>query len=1082
MRWCRRSLSIVVGIGLLLAALILAVQFVGVGAIGQERLQAAAQKALTSFAGFAVKADMEELRLVLSDRSLVALEVRKLDLDRAETGDTLIEADALRFGFKLWPLLSGRIEVGSVEIEGARIDLARLSNRSETSPDDPFWARPVEPGMLPQHVFSGLRRAYAAAERAGTRYITLRDVELVAADNPTRRATVDLRASVAPAGKLDFDGTVHVGGRAVAVTGQALRPVRDGPIRSLSVALELPRAGFLDAAIGGRDDGAERGQKLGALRLSLEGAETEAGKGSLALDLRFEDAAIGLGEDGTLSATGNLSAKVDDAADAITISRANLSVGRSLFNFVGSLGLQDRDGEGPPIYSFDLMSRRSIVAAADSPEADVSFAARVTGRIEPAGGRIVGDAVRIVTAAGQVSASAAVTLEAGKSPGLSLAVYASDLPTNEVKQFWPWFAAPGARNWVLSNLFGGRVTEGNLRLRVPPGRLGNGQPLDNDEVSGEFRVANARFDIAGHIPPVRDGIGMVKFQGADVDVFIDSGTVYMPSGRTVAASQGTLKIRNAHIRPRIGKLEIDVAGEAPAVVELASYEPIDVSSVIGLKPKEVSGDVKAHVAADIPLSNGIPRDMLRWRVALDYENLSLSKPFDGQTITDAKGVAVIEPEKADISASAKLNGVPAKLDLVEPLGQNKAQKRRNVTLTLDDKARRRILPGLDDIVAGTSEVRYEELENGLRKISVKLDAAELMLPWMNWRKGTGIPASASFVMEQKENEIALRDFNLEGQTFAASGRLTIANGELAFARFDGARLNRGDDFTITIERKAKAYAISMRGAAFDARSVIKQYLGTQADAGDAGGGGSVGVELNAKLTRLSGFSGEVLRDVSLTYVSDGRSSGRLETSATTHNGGTMTLSRNGGTIGANSNDAGAIMRFLDFYPNMEGGQMRVALRENGRTLSGSVAAQDFFIVNEPRLRSLVAATETGDDSQVDVSRVRFDRGYANIHKSGGSLELQNGVLRGPLIGTTFQGLLFDENDNISITGTFMPLYGLNRIFGEIPLFGEILGNGRDRGLIGITYRLMGKLDSPQLEVNPISAIAPGIFRQIFEYR
>ena len=92
------------------------------------------------------------------------------------------------------------------------------------------------------------------------------------------------------------------------------------------------------------------------------------------------------------------------------------------------------------------------------------------------------------------------------------------------------------------------------------------------------------------------------------------------------------------------------------------------------------------------------------------------------------------------------------------------------------------------------------------------------------------------------------------------------------------------------------------------------------------------------------------------------------------------------------------------------------------------------------------------------------------------------MLRGPLIGTTFQGTLYDRDNNMDMTGTFMPAYGLNRIFGEIPLFGVLLGNGRDRGLIGVTYRLRGKASKPDLDINPLSVIAPGIFRSIFEYR
>ena len=61
------------------------------------------------------------------------------------------------------------------------------------------------------------------------------------------------------------------------------------------------------------------------------------------------------------------------------------------------------------------------------------------------------------------------------------------------------------------------------------------------------------------------------------------------------------------------------------------------------------------------------------------------------------------------------------------------------------------------------------------------------------------------------------------------------------------------------------------------------------------------------------------------------------------------------------------------------------------------------------------------------------------------MALANGILHGELIGLAFQGTAYDRAGNIGISGTFMPAYGLNRIFGEIPLLGAILGNGQDRG-------------------------------------
>jgi hypothetical protein len=96
--------------------------------------------------------------------------------------------------------------------------------------------------------------------------------------------------------------------------------------------------------------------------------------------------------------------------------------------------------------------------------------------------------------------------------------------------------------------------------------------------------------------------------------------------------------------------------------------------------------------------------------------------------------------------------------------------------------------------------------------------------------------------------------------------------------------------------------------------------------------------------------------------------------------------------------------------------------------------------------------------------------------------IENGVLRGDQIGATFQGIVRDRKGNMDMTGTFMPAYGLNRLFAELPLIGVILGNGSDRGLIGITFKLTGKFDQPNLQINPLSIIAPGVFRQIFEFQ
>jgi hypothetical protein len=63
----------------------------------------------------------------------------------------------------------------------------------------------------------------------------------------------------------------------------------------------------------------------------------------------------------------------------------------------------------------------------------------------------------------------------------------------------------------------------------------------------------------------------------------------------------------------------------------------------------------------------------------------------------------------------------------------------------------------------------------------------------------------------------------------------------------------------------------------------------------------------------------------------------------------------------------------------------------------------------------------------------------------------------------------------------VPMYGLNNMFGNIPIFGPLLGGGSNEGLIGVTYEVVGTPGAPVLRVNPISALLPGVTRKFMEF-
>jgi hypothetical protein len=106
----------------------------------------------------------------------------------------------------------------------------------------------------------------------------------------------------------------------------------------------------------------------------------------------------------------------------------------------------------------------------------------------------------------------------------------------------------------------------------------------------------------------------------------------------------------------------------------------------------------------------------------------------------------------------------------------------------------------------------------------------------------------------------------------------------------------------------------------------------------------------------------------------------------------------------------------------------------------------------------------------------------DIVKSDNSLSIKNGILRAGDVGSNFSGTVYDAAGNMNLKGTFLPGYGLNNMVSKIPIVGLAFGNGTKSGFLGITYRLKGKAKNPEITVNPLSLIAPGVFRKIFEFR
>lgn len=1051
---------------------------------GAETMRRQAEQAVASMATGRAEASVGPSRLAFGDGSF-GLELTDVGLKALGSGVSIAEAGRLFFGLRLLPLLTGRLQLGDASLSGARLNLAALQS------DKPYdWTAGlrnqrglIDPDLIAVAVFRALDQAFNAVERGIPDTVQLDDVDLVL---PRGGESHMLRVETATLkrqgnGELGIVAQLSYGGRSIDVAGQAVRDAGTGLISSVDLSI-TSSAPDVDPA----EDSLEA-TRIGAFSLKVTGHERPGGAGPL---LKFagsiDRSVFDLGARGSHSGSLKLDATLEAGSGKLEVDRLLLETGRSLFDLNGAVGPRPATGapDDKPVYRFEFVSSRAVLAPENSSEQPLDFAAQLRGIFDPAEGKLTTQALEVRTSAGSVSGTAAVDLEEGLAPGIEMAVGLRDMPVSQVKQLWPWFSAVMARQWVYDHLFGGMVREANVEFKVAPGRLGNGVPLSKEEIVGRFVVEGTRFDMVPTMPPVREANGIVEVRGHEADITLQSGTVYLPSGRKVTGSNGTMLIGGGRTRPGTGKLSIDIAGDGAAVAELAAMEPINALRRLSFGAEDVSGTAKGHIDAEIPLVSGMDLSSLEWKVDLDFKGLGIDKPFDGQTLSSADGRLSIVPAEMTLNANGMLNGIPAKIDLAVPL-RGDGKVRRDIELVLDDAARRKIAPGLDQILSGTARVQVED-RDGVRFISADLSDATVTFPWVGWSKGKGVSATAQFSYVPQGDTVKLSGFEFIGNSFSASGELTLSGGALASANLNRVRLNRGDDARVSIDRSGGGYRIDVSGNTLDVRSLVKTYLSATKQNDKSR---TPKITLKASLDRIGGFYDESLSGVSL--QSDGRS---FTLSATTPAGRPLTASRElkegRSSLNVEADDAGALLRFLDLYDKMQGGTLKLVLAgTSSERMTGQVDARDFLIVNEPRLASVVSTPPAGSDRslsqavrrEIDTSRVQFERGYAQIEKAPGLLRVANGVVRGPLIGTTFQGTVYDPEGRIDMTGTFMPAYGLNRLFGELPLVGELLGNGRDRGLIGVTFKLDGLAKSPRLQVNPLSIVAPGIFRQIFEY-
>jgi hypothetical protein len=729
----------------------------------------------------------------------------------------------------------------------------------------------------------------------------------------------------------------------------------------------------------------------------------------------------------------------------------------------GTIVLAGSDGEKPLIFNriaigvrFDTEHKQVVLTQADISNGEIGVAG--TGSIDYSG-----------------------------EPRLKLGFAGTPMSAAALKSMWPILIVPEVREWVMERIERGSLQRIEIGVNSPIHNLSRrGPPIPDDGLSVDIMANNVTLHPVDEMPSIHDADLRAHVTGRTATVTIGQAAADTPTGRKLTLSDIVFEVPDMAPKPAPAKVRFKIDGPVPAAAEILSSNRL--SDVAGnlIDPNSSKGTVSAQVMLGLPIQRELTKEDTTYSVTADLTGFSADKLVMNQKLEATTLKIVANNQGYQVKGDVKINGQPASLDYRKPADGDADIK---LQATLDDASRARLGLDLGSGATGAIPVKVTgKIGDKDSKIGVDADLTSLRLDNLlpGWVKLPGKSGHAAFNVVQKPQSTRLEDIVIDGGGVTIKGSLEVdQNGDLLNANFPVYAPSEGDKASLRAERNADGVLkIVMRGDVFDGRGFIKSAIsGKQTEA--KGKAKSIDVDVDMKLGAVAGFYGEAVRsaDVKMSRrngsIRSFTMSGKIgrDTSVTGELRG-----RPGGRdiILVETNDAGAFFRFTDTYGKMFGGQLALAMdppSTDQRPKQGLINVRDFTIKGETALDRAAAGGPQNVQNGISFSRLR-----AEFSRQNGQLTVRDGVVKGPMIGATIEGHIDFPGNQVRMSGTFVPMYGLNNIFGQIPIVGLFLGGGSNEGLIGVTYEVVGTPGQPQLRVNPISAMAPGVLRKIFEFQ
>lgn len=670
-------------------------------------------------------------------------------------------------------------------------------------------------------------------------------------------------------------------------------------------------------------------------------------------------------------------------------------------------------------------------------------------------------------------------------------------------KLWPKRLAIKAREWISDEIKSADIPELDFNFE---GHVGDNGEFLSDRTEGAFLIDDLKINYLEGLPHAEKISAKANFDHTGFEIDIAKGQVL-----GVNLLKGIVNITGLDNDDEQLSLDLDLSGPLSDILKIIDYDPLNFTRQAKIDPVKTKGEGSMKLRMSFPLIDDLKFSQIKLNLDGAFRDIETSVDVESMPLTVVSGniVVKVDEEHFEASGEAKVNELTSRIKSTVYFEHQKLipwDTQIVLSTTASAKDFKRLGYDYTEYMTGSAKSTFTfqnyPKANPTLGIQLGLQNMEVEVPHIGWLKPVGQPASLGFKLVIGDKGISkANDINLESDYIEAKGTADFdSNGDVHAIYLNSVEAKDTSAAISVIFIKEGGYELHFSGNRINAEAFM-DYLDD--DTERPKNKGSYPVRITSNVDVLQMKSGAEFRDVNsvveLMVKPDDvywtkvqlnaaagvgtNSNGRMGQEAGGISLDLMPNASGGQKLQIHANDAGQLLKNLEVYDDLLGGSMIVnATRIDQGPFVGTLQLDNFDATQIPlvgRLSSILSPMGIVNlfSSQ---GRVTINSFNCNFSYSDSEVIFSQGVGKSIGLGFTTEGRLDLVNNTFDIKGNLIPAYVLNSILDNIPILGSLLSGGKGEGIFAMAYTVKGDMSDPRIDINPLTALAPGFLRSLFE--